>query len=167
MLAITALLHTENDAMRLGRCLETLYPCDEIVIVDHGSRDATVQIAWEYGARVVKASPGTGSEFDPRPIRISSNDDAKWILCLDPRESLSESLAASLFELKSSGIGTAGPLPAFSVFVRQERAGGWLGEQTVQTRLVPRNWNLWEGPFPKTRKGTRTLEGNLLRFDFP
>ena len=167
MPAITALLHTENDALRLGRCLETLYPCNEIVIVDHGSRDATVHIAREYGARVVKAALGVGFEFDPRRISIRGNDDAKWILCLDPRESLSESLAASLFELKSRGIETAVTLPAFSVFVRHEGAGGWNKEQTLQTRLVPRNWNSWEGRFPKTTEGTATLEGNLLRFNSP
>ena len=53
MTSITALLHTKNDALRLGRALETLYACDDILIVDHGSRDATVRVAREYGARVV------------------------------------------------------------------------------------------------------------------
>ena len=50
------LLHTENDALRLGRLLETLYPCDEILIVDHGSFDATSQVAREYGARIIAGS---------------------------------------------------------------------------------------------------------------
>ena len=47
MPSITALLHTENDALRLGRALETLYTCDDILIVDYGSRDATVRVARE------------------------------------------------------------------------------------------------------------------------
>ena len=58
MTSITALLHTENDALRVGRVLETLYPCDQILVVDHGSRDASVRIAREYGARVVDAADG-------------------------------------------------------------------------------------------------------------
>ena len=57
MPSITALLHTENDALRLGRCLETLYPCDYIHVVDHGSQDGTVPLAREYGARVIAAQP--------------------------------------------------------------------------------------------------------------
>ena len=49
------MLHTENDALRLGRALETVYACDDILVVDHGSRDATVRVAREYGAHVVDA----------------------------------------------------------------------------------------------------------------
>ena len=56
MPSITAVLHTENDALRLGRALETLYPCDDIVVIDHESRDATVRIARQYGAKVVDAT---------------------------------------------------------------------------------------------------------------
>ena len=167
MPAITALLHTENDALRLGRCLETLYPCDEIVIVDHGSRDATVQIAREYGARVVEASPGTGFEFDARQVGLSRNNLGKWILCLDPCESVSESLAASLFEWKSAGDGTAAALPAISVFVREEGAKGWVENPVPQIRLVPWDWDLWQGRFPRNGATAATLEGHLLRFDFP
>src|SRR5579863_8953024 len=95
MPALTALLHTENDALRLGRCLETLYPCDRILIVDHGSRDSTLRIARQYGADIVAAKSGT-------PAPQYAQAAGGWILALDPRESLTESLAASLFELKES-----------------------------------------------------------------
>ena len=57
MTSITALLHTKNDALRLGRTLETLYACDDILVVDHGSRDATARVARAYGARIVGARP--------------------------------------------------------------------------------------------------------------
>ena len=94
MNSITALLHTQNDALRLGRCLETLYPCDEILVVDHGSQDGTVSVAREYGARVVRAAEGTAAEHY---LRLAfGTPTAPWVLCLDPRESLTESLAASL-----------------------------------------------------------------------
>src|SRR2546429_9337423 len=58
MPSITALLHTENDALRLGRTLETLYPCDDVIVVDHGSRAGTVRPACQDGAREVSASRG-------------------------------------------------------------------------------------------------------------
>ena len=167
MSTITALLHAENDALRLGRCLETLYPCDEIVIVDHGSQDATVQIAREYGARVVRVAPGSAFEFSEQVMKAVGNGTAKWILCLDPRESLSEALAASLFELKSGGPGTATAGPAFSVFVREEGTEGWIENRTRQTRLVPTGWNRWQGRFPVTDSSAMALEGDLLRFVFP
>jgi len=160
MPAITALLHTQNDALRLGRCLETLYPCEHILVVDHGSRDETVSVAREYGARVVDAVPGAS------PAQYFRSSDPGWIFCLDPHESVSESLAASLYECKAQPAGIP-PTPAFSVFLREEREEGWIQVPVAQTRLVPPDWNRWERGFPSADPSALTLEGELLRFVFP
>ena len=172
MASITALLHTENDALRLGRALETLYACDDILVVDHGSRDATVRIARDYGARVVAASQGASAEDYLRAPAHSGRSrpsrGAEWILCLDPRESLTEKLAASLFEWKSESFHIhADEAPAFSVFLREETAQGWMQVPTAQTRLVPQSWNEWNGRFPVHDASALALEGELLRFVFP
>jgi glycosyltransferase involved in cell wall biosynthesis len=173
MVSITALLHTRNDALRLGRALETLYACDDIFIVDHGSRDATVRIAREYGARVVDAKPGAvpGDHLrllaDPRSAPRRSTGPG-WVLCLDPRESLTEKLAASLFEWKLEALDAHAPaVPAFSVFLREETAQGWMEHPVAQTRLVPQTWNLWNDELPVNQPTAVPLEGELLRFSFP
>jgi glycosyltransferase involved in cell wall biosynthesis len=131
MASITALIHTENDALRLGRALETVYPCDDILVVDHGSRDATVRVAREYGARVVEARAGATQRDYAQFAKPG------WILCVDPRESLTEKLAASLFEWKSEKLQVRA---AFSVFLREETAEGWVEVPAAQTRLVPQDW---------------------------
>jgi hypothetical protein len=176
MLSITALLHTHNDAMRLGRCLETLYPCDDIVIVDHDSTDGTPRLAREYGARVLAANQHSKSDpwwraavltedrSGPGPRNIDLPFTPGWILCLDPRESVSESLAASLFELKSQ---PAPDPPPFSVFLREETAEGWVQHPAALTRLVPPTWPDWDENFPQTVPSALVLEGDLLRFVFP
>ena len=157
---ITALLHTENDALRLGRALETLYPCDGILVVDHGSADGTVQIARNYGARVMAAKSGESPDHYLRSV------SAGWVLCLDPHESLTESLAASLYEWKHLHA-TAPADPAFAVFLREETAQGWIEHPAAQTRLIPPNWNRWHGGFPAQDPSAPALEGELLRFVFP
>jgi hypothetical protein len=160
--SITALLHTENDGLRLGRALETLYACDDILIVDHGSRDATLRIAREYGARVVVATPECSSQDY---LRFAH---AGWILCLDPRESLTEKLAASLFEWKSESLAAKPPAASvYSVFLREETAQGWVEVPAAQTRLVPQGWRLWKGKYPMHEPSALALEGELLRFVFP
>src|SRR5579864_4351341 len=111
---ITALLHTANDALRLGRALETLRPCDEILVVDHGSHDATLRIAREYGARILPLGAGA------TPAHCLQSARHEWILCLEPRESLTEGLEATLYEWKS-GLQVSGQ--AFSVFLREETPG--------------------------------------------
>ncbi|HZQ93729.1 MAG TPA: hypothetical protein VFA67_01890 [Candidatus Sulfotelmatobacter sp.] len=157
MPAITALVHTHNDALRIGRCLETLYPCDDILIVDHESEDATVRVAREYGARITRASRGS----DGLREQLAPSD---WILCLDARESLTESLAASLYEWKTES--PAGR-SAFAMFVREETAEGWVENPAPQTRLVPAAWNQWQGNFPANEISACTLEGDVLRFTLP
>jgi len=157
---ITALLHTDNDALRLGRCLETLYPCDHIVIIDHGSRDSTERVAREYGAHFVASASGVSLG---QYLRFA---EPAWILSLDPRESLTESLAASLYEWKSLS-GQAISTPAFSISLREETAEGWTEIQPPQTRLVPPTWNRWNGRFPAADPSAVPLEGELLRFVFP
>ena len=157
MREITAVVHTQDDALRIGRCLETLYPCDEIVIIDHGSKDGTLRVAQEYGARIMRALGG-GPELLPRQGRSG------WILCLDARESLTESLAASLYEWKTE---VSGQQRAFSMFVREETAEGWIENPTPQTRLVPAVWDRWHGFFPANDASASALEGDLLRFVLP
>jgi glycosyltransferase involved in cell wall biosynthesis len=161
MPSITALLHTENDGLRLGRALETLYACDDLLIVDHGSRDSTRRVAREYGARVVEATAGFSSHEYLQFVR------SEWILNLDPCESLTETLAASLFEWKLESLQTAGSVSAFSVFLREETARGWLEVSAAQTRLVPLSWRFWNGRFPVEQPSAHALEGEVLRFVFP
>jgi len=158
MPSITAIVHTNNDALRLGRLLETLYPCDGIVVVDHESEDSTLTVAREYGATIV------GTKGDATPAEYIVPQSSGWILCLDAREALTESLAASLFEWKSEVLSGGSP---FSVFLREETAEGWVEHPSAQTRLVPATWNHWAGRFPTPNASAISLDGDLLRFAFP
>jgi glycosyltransferase involved in cell wall biosynthesis len=160
MLSVTALLHTNNDALRLGRCLETVYPCDEIVVVDHGSRDDTLHVAQEFGAKIIRLGDDAEARNVFPPKLLVSTD---WLLCLDPRESLSEALAASLFEWKT----TAPDASTYAVHLREENARGWIDNPMAQTRLVSADWDRWNGRLPMNQPSSTTLEGKLLRFAFP
>jgi hypothetical protein len=162
---ITALLHTTNDALRLGRTLEMLLPCQEILIVDHHSADATRRIARQYGASIVGAdSPASANHY----LDLARYD---WILCMEPGESITEGLQASLFEWsalpsRAVGGGAAGGT-AFSVFVREQVGENWLELPAPQTRLIPRTWNLWHERLPAPGPSAVALEGELLRFTLP
>ncbi|MFG0332237.1 MAG: glycosyltransferase family 2 protein [Maioricimonas sp. JB049] len=51
---LTVVVLTRNEAENIGRCLASVDWCDERVIVDDGSEDATCEIATRYGARVLQ-----------------------------------------------------------------------------------------------------------------
>jgi glycosyltransferase involved in cell wall biosynthesis len=156
MPSITALLYTSNSGSQLGRALETLYPCNEILIVDRQSTDETLRIAREYGARIVPSVAGvTPSHY----LQFARSD---WILCLAANESLTESLAASLYECKLSKKSES--VVARGVLTREEAAKGWIDLPTPETRLIPRDWAHWQGRLPAYDPSAETLEGRLLRF---
>src|SRR6185503_2718179 len=89
---ISALIHTMDNARSLGRALDSLRPCDEVIVVDHGSRDETVKVAKEHGAKVINAVPGVSNGA------YAQNTRNQWILCLLPHEAIAEDLEASLLE---------------------------------------------------------------------
>jgi glycosyltransferase involved in cell wall biosynthesis len=149
---LTALIHTHNDELRLGRALESLRPCDELLIFDHGSQDGTSDVAREYGARLLSAA-----EAD------LSRAKHHWILCLLPTEALSEALEASLFEWKlAEHVATH----AFSMAVREQAGDQWLTHPPT-TRLLNRQARRWTGPLPSDDLQAQLLAGDLLRFRQP
>ncbi len=162
---ITALLHTFNDALRLGRTLEALFPCAEILIVDHLSTDATRRVARQYGARIVSADDDASSSHY---LDLARHD---WILCLNPGESITEDLQASLFEWRAKpGLADASIVasgPAFSVRVREQTGETWHQLPAPETRLVPRSWTRWQGLLPAPEPSAIPLQGEVLRFKMP
>lgn len=89
-LPISGVVVTLNEAHSLQRCLESLSFCDELLVVDSGSTDGTVELARSLGARVLHHDwPGYGAQ------RAYSSREARhdWVLCLDADEWLSPELA--------------------------------------------------------------------------
>ena len=150
---LSALLHASDDALRIGRAVESLRPCDEVLVIDHGSTDATARVARDYGATVLAATPGADPAAHARHY---------WILCLLPNEALTEALEASLHEWKRSDPGDA---PGFALSLREEAGDGWR-QLPPQLRLVHRRRITWTGPLPPNQPAP-LLAGDLLRFARP
>ena len=144
---ITALIHTHNDARRLGRALESLRPCEQFVVVDRGSTDGTAGVARQYGALVVPEEA----------VLASIRHD--WVLVLEPHEALSEVLETALYQWKQQEPAAA----AFAVRLREEAPAGWE-LRPAETRLVHRSALQGTGARPQPAADAPLLEGDLLRF---
>ena len=152
MPGITAILHTKNDALRIARAVESLRPCNEVLVIDHGSADETCAVARRFGARVITAP---AEAFETRSFLADALHD--WIFCMQPTESLSERLEASLLEWKLA----PHPQTAFEVFILEERP------PKQETRLVTRAHQAWDGWKPLTESRSTLLDGHLLRMALP
>jgi rSAM/selenodomain-associated transferase 2 len=60
---LSVVIPTLNAAAILPTCIERLAGADEILVVDGGSRDATVEVARAAGARVIVAPRGRGAQL--------------------------------------------------------------------------------------------------------
>lgn len=169
MAKITAILHTHNDAKRLGRALESLRAFDEVLVIDHGSTDATVKVARHHGTMVKEGVPGV----NPGVYVIDAHND--WIFCMLPNESVSESLEASLFEWKerekepldhAEKDAEAALNQTYSVGIREETENGWR-RAPAETRLINRKQINWSEAIPPNNEKSIVLAGELLRFSKP
>lgn len=151
---LTALIHTSNDALHLGRALDSLRACDEVVVIDHGSSDDTVKVAREHGAKVVTAVNGVDRGAY---VQDAAND---WILCLRPSESLGEDLEASLHEWRENE--QSGDTIGFNISIREQQGHGWKF-LSPEMRLANRGQINWIGDLPPQDPNAPKLQGYILR----
>lgn len=85
---ISAVVTTLNNAATLEACLASLAWCEEIVLLDSGSDDATGEIAARFGARIwIEPFKGYGPQKQAAVDRATHD----WVLLLDADEHLTES----------------------------------------------------------------------------
>ena len=80
----TAIVITYNDCRYLNDCLKSLEFCEELIVFDLGSNDASIDIAKNYGAKVYHHKKTIIVEkVRKKAISYSKND---WIVFIDPDE---------------------------------------------------------------------------------
>lgn len=104
---LSIVLITYNEEANIGRTLASVRPLvdggnGEIVVVDSGSTDRTVEIAQSYGAKVYD-EPWKGYSAQKNSAIAKATGD--WVLSLDADEELDPKLAALLAGSPSEGLG--------------------------------------------------------------
>jgi glycosyltransferase involved in cell wall biosynthesis len=90
---LSAIVITINEAANIADCLDSVAFCDERIVVDCGSSDATVAIAQDKGARVVFHDwDGFGAQKN-FALSLAEGD---WVLSLDADERVSPELAEAI-----------------------------------------------------------------------
>lgn len=84
MPSLSLIVITKNEEAAIARCLGSVAFADEIIVVDSGSTDRTVEIARGLGARVTVTPdwPGFGAQKN-RALDLARSD---WVLSLDADE---------------------------------------------------------------------------------
>lgn len=120
---LSGVVTTFNNAATLDACLASLGFCDEIVVLDSNSTDATRDIAARHGARVsMRPFEGYGPQKQ-HAIDLATHD---WVLLLDADEHVTDAGRA-----------------AIEAELRAPRADGY--------RLPRQEWLFWRWAHPRAR----------------
>lgn len=162
MQRLSVAIITLNAAKQLPACLKSVGFAHEIVIVDSGSTDETLDIGRRAGAKIIHQDwLGFGPQKQ-RAVEATSHD---WVLCVDADERVSDVLRESILrELES---------PHFFSYAMPRRnhfMGRWLahgeGYPDLNVRLFHKKYAQWsrdqvhEHLIPRTAVGR--LKGDLL-----
>jgi glycosyltransferase involved in cell wall biosynthesis len=130
--SISVTIITKNEEASIGRCLQSVSWADELIVLDSGSTDRTVEIARGLGAKVVVRQdwPGFGSQKN-RALDLATGD---WVFSLDADEwvtpELGEEIGATITGKPEFD---AYRLPRSSSFCgRFMRHSGWWPDYVVR-----------------------------------
>lgn len=167
---ISGVIITYNEARNIARCLTSLQDvCDEILVLDSYSTDATQQICQTFGIR-----------FEQHPFEghIQQKNEAlqrasyPWVLSLDADEALSPELRASILALKKERPQKGG----FTMNRLTNYCGTWIHHSgwypDTKLRFVTKSDAKWGGINPHDQLlpsqdiTVQHLSGDLLHYSY-
>lgn len=163
---LSVVIITFNEGHHIAQCLKAAQAVsDEIVVVDSGSTDNTVEICKAYGARVL-TNPWCGYSEQKNFGNTQATSD--WILSIDADEVLNDALIQSILKWKKN--------PQAASFKRMTnycgtfiKHGGWYPD--IKVRLFNKQETNWEGTIHEvlrglTKENTFLLEGDCLHYSY-
>ena len=165
---LSACVITYNEADRIDDCLGSLAFCDEVIVVDAHSTDATREIAARHGVRVIERDwPGYRSQKE-YAVRAALHD---WVLCLDADERVTPALRAAIEQRAAAGFAGAAGFRVcrisdyFGRFLRHGNAyPDWLVRLFDRRRGAYRGYEIHENIWVDGAVGK--LDGHVEHFPY-
>lgn len=127
---VSAIIITRNEEANIRECLALLTWVDQIVVVDCGSSDRTVEICREFTDLVrVHDWPG----FGPQKNRALDYATGDWVLSIDADERVRPELRQEIIAALPAGEAVAYELPRLSWYCgRFIRHSGWRPDYVLR-----------------------------------
>jgi hypothetical protein len=162
---ISAIIIAKNEEEKLPDCLESIKWADEIILIDSGSTDKTVEIAKKYKAKIFGITTGSYSEWRNKGLAKATGD---WVFYIDADERMTPSLRDEIMQISNgksdkSGKQSAYAIPRKNIILGREfkHGGQW---PDYQKRLFKRtDLKKWSGDLHEQP----IIKGNLRHMTSP
>ncbi len=142
---ISAVVICCDEADRIGDCLASVAWCDEVLVVDSGSRDGTLEIARQRATRVLEREWAGYVAQKGFALEQATGD---WVLSLDADERCTAGLRLAV----EAALASHPPLDGYRVRRHTFHLGRWIDHggwyPDWKLRLVRRGRAHWEGVDP-------------------
>lgn len=166
---LSAVIITQDEEAHIVRCITSLAGAvDEVIVVDSGSGDRTVELAREHGASVTHR-PWTN--YSDQKNFANGLARGGFILSVDADEALSPQLRESILQARKQGLSGAYSLSRMTNYCGSWiRHGGWYPDTKI--RIFPKDKARWEGAFVHETLelgpgvSVTPLRGDLLHYSY-
>lgn len=159
---LTGIIIAKNEEKMIEDSIKSLKFCDEILLVDNGSQDKTVDIAKQLGARIISAKTNDFSKLRNEGIRNVRSD---WVLYIDADERVSDELSE---EIKKT-IKNPKNFSAFKIKRKNFYYGKveWPKNEELERLFLRKDFSGWFGKLhesPKFKGEIGTMSGFVYHY---
>lgn len=161
-MSLSVIIISRNNMATMRRCLASVAWADEIVVVDSGSTDGTLEIARELATQVHQTAdfPGHG----PQKNRALDRATGEWALSLDSDEWVTPELRAEI----EAAMAAPGDRAAFRMPRRSSFCGRFLRHSGWWPDYVTRLWRRGRARFSEDHTHDRVVvDGRIGRLRQP
>lgn len=127
---LSVIIITRNEAQHIGRCLASVAWADEIIVMDSGSDDNTVNICKQFTEQVfVTDWPG----FGPQKQRALDKAGHDWVLSIDADEEVNDALKNEILAAMRQSDVQGFEIPRLSSYCGKPiKHGGWWPDHVLR-----------------------------------
>jgi glycosyltransferase involved in cell wall biosynthesis len=130
-LGLSVIIITKNEAAHIAACLASVSFADEIVVLDSGSTDGTVELARSLGAQVHQSVDWPG--FGPQKNRALALATKDWVFSIDADERVTPALREEIIETLRAPKRNGYEVPRLSEFCGKPiRHSGWWPDPVLR-----------------------------------
>ena len=120
---ISTVVIAKNEEEKIGDCLESLAWADEIVVIDSGSEDKTINIARKHKARIFEVKTRGYHRWRNEGLARAEGD---WVLYVDADERVPPTLRKEIQEIIKKTDFSAFAIPRRNIILGKEMKHGGL-----------------------------------------